>query len=126
MNFGRAKGTVQSAASCGAGLNREDRVRELAAASPRPAVRLSIEHLVVEGLHFENRDSVAFQSALVVQLERLFVQPRILAALKTDLARADVHAGRIQIGSENGPLSVAAQTARAVYGGLIHECRNCG
>lgn len=92
---------------------------------PRPSalaaqrsVRLHIERVVLDGLLVERSQGPSFQAALESELTRLFAEQGIPPTLPQGAARASLDGGAIRTAHGFKTRTMAAQIARAVYGGL--------
>jgi hypothetical protein len=79
-------------------------------------VELHIEELVLDGLPHVDRDR--FGQAVQQELSRLFSEQGLPPSLHHGRALAQLDGGNIEVAPGAAEGSVAAQVARAVYGGF--------
>ena len=81
--------------------------------SPRPAVHLHIERLVLEGLELTPAEAARFEAALTGELPRHFAG--VPAGSWTAAALARLQAAPIQFNASQPPAGLAAAVAQSVF-----------
>ena len=84
--------------------------------TPPPSIELHIGELVVHG--FPVADRAQLGAVVRQELARLFAERGMPAGLEQGGEIASVDGGELQVAASAGVGALAAQIARAVYGGL--------
>ena len=81
-------------------------------------INLTIERLILDGLHIGAGHGVVVKSAVEAELSRLLAHGGVAPGLQSGGAFPSVRARSIQVSAEEKPTQLGRQIARAVYGGI--------
>jgi hypothetical protein len=81
-------------------------------------INLHIERLVLDGITLRRGQEPLLRAAVEAELARLFSTHGVASGLMSGGAVPRLHAGDIQLATENNAQHLGQQIARALHGGL--------